>query len=153
MPEIGDIAPDFTLPQDGGRRRDPVDGERRAIVLYFYPRDDTPGCTKEAIAFTELLPEFAALGAKIMGVSRDTVAKHGKFRAKHELGVQLLSDEDAAVCELYGVWQEKNMYGKTSMGIVRSTFLIDSDGKIAQVWPKVKVAGHAEAVLEGVKAL
>lgn len=153
MPEIGEIAPDFTLPQDGGDDVTLSAEKGTPIVLFFYPRDDTSGCTKEAIAFTELLPEFAALGAKVMGISRDTVAKHAKFRAKHELGIPLLSDEDTAVCQLFGVWQEKKMYGKTSMGIVRTTFLIDAEGKIAQIWPKVKVAGHAEAVLEAAKAL
>lgn len=152
-PEIGSPAPDFTLPQDGGADVTLSEQTGAPVVLYFYPRDDTSGCTKEAIAFTELLPEFAALGVKVMGISRDTVAKHAKFRTKHDLGVQLLSDEDTAVCQRYGVWAEKKMYGKTSMGIVRATFLIDATGNIARIWPKVKVAGHAEEVLEAVKGL
>ncbi|WP_172329363.1 thioredoxin-dependent thiol peroxidase [Mangrovicoccus sp. HB161399] len=153
MPETGDMAPDFTLPQDGGADVT-LSAERGApVVLYFYPKDDTSGCTKEAIAFTGLMPDFAAAGVKVMGISKDTVAKHAKFRAKHELGVQLLSDEDGAVCEAFGVWVEKSMYGKKYMGIERATFLVDADGKIAQAWRKVKVPGHAEAVLEAAKAL
>ncbi|WP_138468702.1 thioredoxin-dependent thiol peroxidase [Poseidonocella sp. HB161398] len=153
MPETGDTAPDFTLPQDGGEDVT-LSAERPApVVIYFYPKDDTSGCTKEAIAFTGLMPDFAAAGIKVMGISKDTVAKHAKFRAKHELGVQLLSDEDGAVCEAYGVWVEKSMYGKKYMGIERATFLVGGDGKIAQVWRKVKVPGHAEAVLEAAKAL
>lgn len=153
MVQIGEMAPEFTLPQDGGADVALSDLRGGPVVLYFYPRDDTPGCTKEAIAFTGMLEEFEALGAKVLGVSRDTVAKHAKFRAKHELGVPLLSDEDGAVCESYGVWVEKKMYGKSHMGIERATFLIDADGKIAQTWRKVKVAGHAEAVLDATKAL
>ena len=149
----GDAAPDFTLPRDGGGEVSLSDLKGQAVVLYFYPRDDTSGCTKEAIAFTGLLPEFEAAGAVVLGVSKDSVAKHDKFRDKHGLGVILLSDEDGDVCERYGVWKEKNMYGKTYMGIERSTFLIDRDGRIARVWPKVKVPGHAEEVLEAVRAL
>jgi peroxiredoxin Q/BCP len=123
------------------------------IVLFFYPRDDTPGCTNEAIAFTGLLPEFEAAGAKVIGISKDSVAKHEKFSEKHGLQVPLASDEHGTTCEAYGVWQEKQMYGKTFMGIERSTFLIGADGNIARVWPKVKVPGHAEEVLEAVRAL
>jgi len=125
----------------------------KAVVLYFYPRDDTPGCTKEAIAFTGLIGDFRAAGAEVIGVSKDTVAKHDKFKAKYELDVVLAADEDGSVCEAYGVWVEKNMYGKKSMGIERSTFLISADGTIAKAWRKVKVPGHAEEVLEAVKAL
>ena len=124
-----------------------------AVVLYFYPRDDTPGCTKEAIAFSGHLEAFAAAGAKVFGVSKDTVAKHDKFTAKHELTVPLLSDAESDVCERFGVWVEKNMYGKKSMGIERATFLIDAEGNIAQIWRKVKVPGHAEIVLDAVHAL
>ncbi len=153
MPETGDMAPDFTLPQDGGDDVTLSAGRGAPVVLYFYPKDDTSGCTKEAIAFTGLMPDFEAAGVKVMGISKDTVAKHAKFRAKHELGVQLLSDEDGAVCEAFGVWVEKSMYGKKYMGIERSTFLIDAEGKIAQAWRKVKVPGHAEAVLEAARAL
>jgi peroxiredoxin Q/BCP len=153
MPEAGQAAPDFTLPQDGG---DPVtlSALRPApVVLFFYPKDDTPGCTTETKDFTAMAADFDAAGAKVIGVSKDTVEKHAKFRAKHDLSVVLVSDADGDVCERYGVWGEKKMYGKTFMGITRATFLIGGDGQIAQVWPKVKVAGHAEEVLAAVKAL
>lgn len=153
MLQPADTAPDFTLPRDGGGDVTLSALKPAPVVLFFYPRDDTSGCTKEAIAFTGLNAEFEALGAKVFGISKDTIAKHDKFRDKHSLGIPLLSDADSDVCEKYGVWQEKSMYGKTYFGIVRTTVLIDSDGKVAQVWPKVKVAGHAEAVLEAVKAL
>lgn len=153
MPDTGDAAPDFSLPRDGGGTVSLSDLKGKAVVLYFYPRDDTSGCTKEAIAFTEQLADFEAAGAAVLGVSKDTVAKHDKFRDKHSLAVTLLSDEDSDVCERYGVWVEKNMYGKKYFGIERATFLIDGAGKIAQVWRKVKVPGHAEAVLEAVRAL
>lgn len=151
-PEEGDKAPDFNMPSDGGGTISLGDYSGRNLVLYFYPRDDTPGCTKEAIAFTGMAGDFAAANTTVIGVSRDTVAKHDKFKAKHELTVALGSDEDGKVCEDYGVWVEKNMYGRKSMGIERSTFLIGGDGKIRKIWRKVKVAGHAEAVLEAVKA-
>lgn len=151
-PEEGDKAPDFNMPADGGGTISLGDYSGRNLVLYFYPRDDTPGCTKEAIAFTGMADDFAAANTTVIGVSRDTVAKHDKFKAKHELTVALGSDEDGKVCEDYGVWVEKNMYGRKSMGIERSTFLIGGDGKIRKIWRKVKVAGHAEAVLEAVKA-
>ena len=153
MPATGDTAPDFTLPQDGG---DPVtlsDLRPAPVVLFFYPKDDTPGCTTENKDFTAMGPEFEAAGAKILGVSKDSVEKHAKFRTKHDLATTLLSDAEGDVCERYGVWKEKKMYGKTFMGITRATFLIDGEGRIAKVWPKVKVAGHAEEVLEAVKAL
>lgn len=153
MPDIADIAPDFTLPRDGGGSVTLSDLRGRPVVLFFYPRDDTPGCTKESIGFSEQLQSFADAGAHVYGISRDSVAKHDKFVAKHGLSTPLLSDENSTVCEDYGVWVEKNMYGKKSMGIERSTFLIDPDGKIAQVWRKVKVPGHVEAVLEEVRAL
>ena len=152
-PAEGDTAPQFELPRDGGGTLSLAELKGKKVVLYFYPRDDTPGCTKEAIAFTEELDKFEAAGALILGVSRDTVAKHDKFRDKHGLKVALLADEDGAVCEAYGVWVEKSMYGKTSMGIERATFLIDQAGKIARVWRKVKVPGHAEAVLDAAKTL
>jgi len=153
MPEIGDMAPDFTLPRDGGGEITLSDLRPKAVVLYFYPKDDTSGCTKEAIAFTDMAAEFEAAGAVVVGMSKDSAAKHDKFIAKHNLGVILASDEGSDVCEQYGVWKEKSMYGKKYMGIERSTFLIDGSGKVAQVWAKVKVPGHAEAVLEAVKAL
>lgn len=153
MIETGDIAPDFTLPREDGSPVTLSDLRPGAVVLYFYPRDDTPGCTTEALDFTALKPDFDAAGATVLGISKDTVAKHGKFIAKHDLGIPLLSDADGTVCEDYGVWVEKNMYGRTSMGIQRATFLIAGDGRVARVWPKVKVAGHAAEVLEAVRAL
>ncbi|MEO0655608.1 MAG: peroxiredoxin [Pseudomonadota bacterium] len=153
MIEIGQSAPDFTLPRDGGDSVTLSDLRPKAVVLYFYPKDDTGGCTKEAIAFTEQLGAFEAAGAVVYGLSKDTVAKHDKFIAKHELGVPLLSDADSDVCERYGTWVEKSMYGKKYMGIERSTFLIDGEGTVREVWRKVKVPGHADAVLAAVKAL
>lgn len=149
---VGDKAPDFTLPTDGGGSFT-LSKASAPVVLYFYPKDDTPGCTKEAIGFTEAKDAFDGLGVKIVGVSKDTVAKHDKFISKHDLGVTLGSDEDGAVCEAYGVWVEKSMYGRTYMGIQRATFLIDGDGNIAAVWPKVRVKGHVDAVLEAAKEL
>ncbi|RSK38197.1 thioredoxin-dependent thiol peroxidase [Rhodovulum iodosum] len=153
MPDTGDTAPDFTLPRDGGETVTLSALRPAPVVLYFYPKDDTSGCTKEAIAFTGLISEFEAAGVKVFGISKDTVAKHDKFVAKHELAVPLLSDAEADVCEQYGTWVEKKMYGKTYMGIERATFLIDGTGQIARVWRKVKVPGHAEEVLEAVRAL
>lgn len=153
MSLIGAAAPDFTLPRDGGETVTLSALKPKKVVLYFYPRDDTPGCTKEAIGFTEELAAFEAAGAMILGVSKDSVKKHDKFVAKHDLGVVLLSDEDSDVCEKYGVWVEKSMYGKTYMGIERATFLIDGDGQVVQEWRKVKVPGHVDAVLEAVRAV
>lgn len=153
MPDVTDIAPDFTLPVTGGGTVTLSALSGHAVVLYFYPRDDTPGCTKEAIGFTEHMPAFYAANTKVFGISRDTMAKHDKFVAKHDLGVPLLSDEDGKMTENYGVWVEKNMYGKKSMGIERATYLIGPDGKIARVWRKVKVPGHVEEVLEAAQAL
>jgi peroxiredoxin Q/BCP len=148
---IGTAAPDVTLPRDGGDMITLADIQG-PVVLYFYPKDDTPGCTKEAIGFTEHLEGFAASGATILGISKDTVAKHEKFIAKHDLKIALLSDADGYVCERFGVWVEKNMYGKQYMGIKRATFLI-SGGKIARIWRKVKVPGHVDEVLDAVRAL
>ena len=153
MPNVNDTAPDFTLPRDGGGTVSLAELAGAPVVLFFYPKDDTSGCTKESIAFSDLYAEFQALGAHVFGISKDSVAKHDKFRAKHGLSVPLLSDEGTTTCEDYGVWKEKSMYGKTYMGIERTTVLIGADGKIAQIWPKVKEAGHAEAVLTAVKAL
>ena len=153
MAQLGDIAPDFTLPRDGGAEVTLSALKPQKVVLYFYPRDDTPGCTTEALEFTALGDEFKAAGAVVIGVSKDTVAKHDKFVAKHDLGVMLVSDAEGDVCERYGVWVEKNMYGKVSMGIERATFLIDSDGRIAKLWRKVKAKGHAAEVLDAVRAL
>lgn len=149
----GDIAPDFTAPQDGGDDLSLGDFAGKMVVLYFYPKDDTPGCTKEAIEFSGLLNEFDAENAVIIGVSRDPVKKHEKFRNKHALKVVLVSDEDGEVTEGYGVWVEKSMYGRKFMGIERTTFLIDTEGKIARVWHKVKVSNHVAEVLETIRAL
>ncbi|GLT10023.1 peroxiredoxin [Sulfitobacter sp. PR48] len=153
MPEISEQAPDFTLPVTGGGEVTLSDLRGKPVVLFFYPRDDTPGCTTESIGFSANLSDFEAAGAKVFGISRDTMAKHDKFVAKHALTVPLLSDEQGDVTEAYGVWVEKNMYGKKSMGIERATYLIGADGRIAQVWRKVKVPGHVEAVLEAARAL
>ena len=152
-PAEGDPAPDFDMPTDGGGRVSLAALHGKPVVLYFYPKDDTSGCTKEAIGFTEKLADFETAGAVVVGVSKDSVAKHDKFKAKHDLGVILASDEESDVCERYGVWAEKSMYGKKYMGVERSTFLIDADGSIAKAWRKVKVPGHVEAVLDAVKAL
>ena len=153
MIEDGQPALDFTLPRDGGGEVTLSALKGQPVVVYFYPKADTSGCTKQALGFTELGAEFEAAGATVLGISKDPVKKLDKFRDKHTLGVTLLSDEDSDVCERYGVWKEKSMYGKTYMGIERSTFLIDADGKVAQSWRKVKVPGHVEAVLKAVKAL
>ena len=154
MPNIGTLAPNFTLSQSGGGDDVTLSAlQGRAVVLYFYPRDDTPGCTKEAIAFSEHLQSFSAANASVFGISKDTVAKHDKFAAKHGFDVPLLSDLEGTVCQDYGVWVEKNMYGKKSMGIERATYLIAADGTIAQIWRKVKVPGHAEEVLAAVQNL
>ncbi|MEM5519396.1 peroxiredoxin [Sulfitobacter sp. AS59] len=153
MPEISQPAPDFTAPVTGGGSVTLSDLRGKPVVLYFYPRDDTPGCTKEAISFSEHLQAFKDAGAEVYGVSRDTMAKHDKFTAKHELTVPLLADDDGTLTESYDVWGEKNMYGKKSMGIERATYLIDAQGNIARIWRKVKVPGHVEEVLEAVQAL
>lgn len=147
----GMVAPEFSLPRDGGGTVSLADYRGKTVVLFFYPKDDTSGCTKEAIAFTELGPEFEKAGAVIIGMSPDTAAKHDKFIAKHNLGVVLASNEDKAVLDAYGVWKEKSMYGRKYMGVERSTFVIDADGKISAVWRKVKVPGHAEAVLDTIR--
>ena len=152
-PEIGAPAPDFALPAGGGRAVSLSSLAGKTVVLYLYPKDDTPGCTKEAIGFTERKEEFDAAGAVVLGLSKDTVAKHDKFIAKHDLGVTLLSDEDGGVIEAYGSWVEKSMYGKKYMGIDRSTFLIDGKGVLRRAWRKVKVKGHVEEVLAAAKAL
>ena len=153
MPDLSDIAPDFTLPRDGGGQITLSEQRGNAVVLFFYPRDDTPGCTKESIGFSEQLQAFADAGAHVFGISRDSVAKHDKFVAKHGLTTPLLSDDGSSACEDYGVWVEKNMYGRKSMGIERSTFLIDAEGRIARIWRKVKVPGHVDEVLEAARAL
>jgi peroxiredoxin Q/BCP len=152
MPDVSDLAPDFTLPRDGGTTVTLSALRPAPVVLYFYPKDDTPGCTKEALDFTAHAAAFAAAGALIFGVSKDDVKSHDTFVRKHSLGIPLLSD-DAGVCEAFSVWKEKAMYGKTYMGIERTTVLIDGTGRIARIWAKVKVDGHAEDVLAAVKAL
>jgi len=149
----GSTAPDFALPADGGSTLTLSSLRGKIVVLYFYPKDDTSGCTREAIAFSQLRPEFEAHDAVILGMSPDTAAKHDKFKAKHDLSVTLVADEEKSALQEYGVWTEKSMYGRKYMGVERSTFLIDRNGKVARVWRKVKVAGHAEEVLEAVKAL
>lgn len=153
MPDIGDIAPDFTLPRDGGTDITLSSLRPKAVVVYFYPKDDTSGCTIEAKDFTALAAEFAALGVIVVGISKDSVTAHDKFVAKHDLGIILASDEAGQTCEDYGVWGEKQMYGKTYMGIERATFLIGGDGRVVQAWRKVKAKGHAEAVLDAAKSL
>ncbi|MBI1249981.1 MAG: redoxin domain-containing protein [Alphaproteobacteria bacterium] len=147
----GDAAPKFDLPIAGGGRIKLASLKGSPAVLYFYPKDDTSGCTQEALNFTEKSAEFAAAGATVIGVSRDSVASHEKFAAKHGLEVVLASDEDGAVCEAYGVWVEKSMYGRKYMGVERATFLIGGNGKILEIWRKVKVKGHAEAVLAALR--
>jgi len=155
MSEIaeGSTAPDFTLPGDNATQISLSDYRGRPVVLYFYPKDDTSGCTKEAQAFNALAGEFETAGVAIIGVSPDPAASHDRFKAKHDLSFPLASDETTEVANAYGVWKEKSMYGKKYMGIERSTFLIDRDGTIAKAWRKVKVPGHAEAVLEAARAL
>ena len=153
MVDIGDSAPTFTLPTEDGGTVSLKDYKGKILVLYFYPRDDTSGCTKEAIAFSEMLDEFEAAGASVLGVSKDTPEKHAKFRAKHDLTVPLASDEEGEVIEAYGAWVEKNMYGKKRMGIDRSTFVIDEKGKIRALLRKVRVPGHVEKVLDAVRDL
>jgi len=149
----GAKAPAFSMPTDGGGKVALKDLTGRPVVLYFYPKDSTPGCTKEACAFRDLMPDFWGVDAEIIGVSKDSVKRHDNFKAKHELPFVLASDEDGDVCERYGVWVEKSMYGRKFMGIERATFLIDAKGVVRKVWRKVKVNGHAEDVLEAVKAL
>jgi len=151
--DVGDKAPAFTLPTDGGGEVSLKDFRGKTVVLYFYPKDDTSGCTAEACAFRDALPDFSKVKAQVLGISRDPVKSHDKFKAKYDLTFPLLSDEDGKVCEAYGVWVEKSMYGRKYMGIERSTFVIDGKGVIRNVWRKVKVPGHAEAMLEAAAAL
>lgn len=151
--EEGSKAPAFTLASDSGTKVKLSDLKGSPVVLYFYPKDDTPGCTKEACAFRDRQADLTKLGAKVFGVSPDDVASHVKFRDKYELNFPLLADPDHKVAEKYGAWREKNMYGKKSMGIQRSTFLIDADGKIAKVWKRVQVDGHDQQVLDALKQL
>lgn len=149
----GDAAPDFELEGEGDETYRLADFAGKKLVLYFYPKDDTPGCTKQAIAFTDHREAFAAADTHILGVSKDTVAKHEKFRAKHDLGIRLGSDPEGEIVERYGSWVEKKNYGRTYMGIDRSTFLIDREGKVVKVWRKVRVKDHVEKVLDAAQAL
>lgn len=143
----GDMAPDFTLPTDGDGSFTLSDKRGSHVILFFYPKDNTPGCTKEAIGFSEHLDAFKKLGCVVAGMSPDPVKMHDKFVAKHELATILISDEEKTTLEAYGVWVEKSMYGKKYMGVNRSTFIIDAEGKIAKAWDTVKVPGHVEEVL------
>ena len=145
--DAGDKAPDFTLPTDGSGELSLSSLKGRKVVLYFYPKDDTSGCTKEAIGFRDALADFEKAGATVVGVSKDSPAKHDKFKAKYDLNFPLAADEEGKVCAAYGVWVEKSMYGRKYMGIERSTFLIGAGGKIARAWRKVKIPGHVDEVL------
>jgi peroxiredoxin Q/BCP len=151
--EAGDPAPDFSLSLDPERRAGLADYRGKALALYFYPKDDTSGCTAEAIAFNGLRDAFAQAGAAILGVSPDSPKSHAKFKTKHGLEFELGADEEKAAATAYGVWVEKSMYGRKYMGVERSTFLIDAQGRIARTWRKVKVPGHAEEVLAAARAL
>ena len=153
MLTVADTAPDFTLPRDGGGTVTLSSFRPGKVVLYFYPKDDTPGCTLEAQDFTARAAAFAATGTTVIGVSKDSVKAHDKFCKKHGLQIILASDEAGTTCEDYGVWVEKSMYGKTYMGIERSTVLIDAAGRVARIWPKVSVKGHADEVLAAAQAL
>jgi peroxiredoxin Q/BCP len=151
--EEGKKAPDFTAVTDGGRKIKLSELRGKAVILYFYPKDDTTGCTKEACGFRDSLPDFSKAKATVIGVSKDSVARHDKFKAKYELNFPLVSDEDGKICEKYGTWIEKSLYGRKYMGIDRATFLIDGTGTVRKIWRKVKVPGHVETVLEAVKTL
>ncbi len=151
--KIGDKAPSFTLPADGGSKVSLADLKGKSVVLYFYPKDDTSGCTAEAIAFSKDSKAFKAAGAVVVGVSKDSAASHDKFKAKYDLSVTLAADEETKTAEAYGVWVEKSMYGRRYMGMERATFLIDGKGIIRHVWRKVKVPGHSADVLAAAKAL
>ncbi|MEP9371422.1 peroxiredoxin [Mesorhizobium sp. KR1-2] len=149
----GQEAPNFDLPRDGGGVLSLSELKGKKIVLYFYPKDDTSGCTAEAIDFSGLKPDFESAGTMVIGMSPDSVKSHDKFKSKHDLSVELVSDEERKTLEAYGVWVEKSMYGRKYMGVERSTFLIDPDGKIARIWRKVKVPGHAKEVLAAAREL
>ena len=151
--DVGDPAPNFTAPTDGGGKVTLSKLKGQNVILYFYPKDDTSGCTAEACGFRDSLPKFGKVDGIVVGVSRDSVASHDKFKAKYELPFMLVSDEDGEICKAYGTWVQKSMYGRKYMGIERSTFLIDKAGKIKGAWCKVKVPGHVEAVLKTLKTL
>ena len=150
---VGDSAPNFNMPISESESITLDSFKGKNLVLYFYPKDDTPGCTTEAIDFTARIKDFDAANTAVVGVSKDNLKKHAKFIDKHDLKVVLASDEEGLACDAYGVWVEKSMYGKKYMGIQRATFLIDGSGKIAHIWPKVSVKGHADEVLEAAKNL
>lgn len=147
MVAVGEQAPDFAMKSDDGRAYSLKDMRGKKVVLYFYPKDDTPGCTKEACSFRDNLARVTSKGAVVLGVSRDDAASHAKFRDKYHLNFPLLSDADGAVTEAYGVWKKKNLYGREFFGIERTTFLIDEAGKIDRIWPRVRVEGHTDEVL------
>jgi thioredoxin-dependent peroxiredoxin len=149
----GDPAPDFTLPTDGGGTLSLRQLRGKAVILYFYPKDDTSGCTTEACGFRDALPDFSKAAATVVGVSRDSAASHDKFKRKHGLTFTLAADVEGTVCEAYGTWVEKSLYGRKYMGIERATFLIDGKGAIRRIWRKVKVAGHVAEVLDAARAL
>ena len=151
--KVGQKAPAFSLPRDGGGRVSLAQFKGRKLVIYFYPRADTPGCTRESIDFSRLRAAFDKAGADILGVSADPVKAQDAFKKKHDLTIGLLSDETHEMLDGYGAWGKKSMYGKSFMGVLRTTFLIGTDGRIAQIWPKVKVEGHAEEVLKAAQAL
>lgn len=151
--DVGDLAPQFDLPRDGGGMLSLAALSGKPVVLYFYPQDDTTSCTQEAISFSQLKPEFEKAGAVVIGLSPDSTKKHDKFKSKYSLTIDLAADEERKVIETYHLWVEKSMYGRKYMGVERTTFLIGSDGRIARVWRKVRVKGHAEEVLEAVRAL
>ena len=153
MISIGDNAPQFNLSTNGEGQFSLADAAGKYLILYFYPKDDTPGCTKEAIGFSEASTAFDAQNAMVVGVSRDTVKKHDKFVGKYDLRIPLISDEEGSLCEAFSTWVEKSMYGKTYMGIERATFLISPDGKVLHIWRKVKVPGHVEEVLAQLQSL
>jgi len=153
MIEEGSAAPDFALPADDGSTIRLKDFKGKAVVIYFYPKDDTSGCTSEAKAFTGLASAFKEIGVTVLGVSPDSVESHRKFKTKHDLDVLLAADTEKEAAQAYGVWVEKSMYGRKYMGVERATFLVDGKGKVARAWRKVKVPGHADAVLEAARAL
>ncbi len=152
-PKPGDKAPDFNAPTDDGESLKLSSLKGKNVILYFYPKDDTPGCTKEACGFRDTMDQLGDANAVVVGVSKDSIKRHDNFKAKYDLNFRLVSDEDGKICEAYGVWVEKKNYGRTYMGIERSTFLIDAKGKIREVWRKVRVKDHVEAVAEAAQAL
>ena len=151
--QIGDKAPDFTLSTDHGGKFTLSQQKGKPVIVYFYPKDDTSGCTAQACGFRDSLPDFGKLKTQVIGVSKDSVDKHDKFKKKYGLNFPLVSDEDGKICEKYGTWIEKSLYGRKYMGIERATFLIDKTGTVARVWRKVKVPGHVDEVLKALKAL